>query len=190
MAQEIAVQGTLASRNELSGLSGNQRYQIEQYKKIVRLRDAILSGQHPTIKPSNLNTSANSSIQPIDVSSSHGASKNQSDKRQQVGISAPASSSTAKNSKPYGAGSTEIYPIFLVNLFCCASLSLFLLLFCSLSLRSFRHSLASLFILSKSKTYEPISEKKHRQFYLKESFGNMPSPRIAFYPHGFTESVS
>jgi hypothetical protein len=29
-----------------------------------------------------------------------------------------------------------------VNLFCCASLSLFLLLFCSLSLRSFRHSLA------------------------------------------------
>jgi hypothetical protein len=113
MAQEIAVQGTLASRNELSGLSDNQRYQIEQYKKIVRLRDAILSGQHPTIKPSNLNTSANSSIQPIDVSSSHGASKNQSDKRQQVGISAPASSSTAKNSKPYGAGSTEIYPIFL-----------------------------------------------------------------------------
>ncbi|KAL4722808.1 hypothetical protein ACLX1H_010046 [Fusarium chlamydosporum] len=114
MAQEIAVQGPLVSRNELSGLAENERYQIEQYEKIVRLRDAILSGQHPTIKPSNLNPStSSSSIQPIDISSSHNAPNNQADKQQQVGISAPASSSTAKNSKPYGAGSTEINPIFL-----------------------------------------------------------------------------
>ncbi|RGP80424.1 hypothetical protein FLONG3_1433 [Fusarium longipes] len=114
MAQDIAVKWPLVSMNELSGLADNQRYQIEQYEKIVRLRDAILLGQHPTIKPSNLNASTNSSsIRPIDISSSHGAPNNQSEKRQQVGVSAPASSSTAKISKPYGAGSTEINPIFL-----------------------------------------------------------------------------
>ncbi|OBS21979.1 hypothetical protein FPOA_08316 [Fusarium poae] len=114
MAQEISVQGTLVSRNVLSGLADDQRYQIEQYEKIVHLRDAILSGQHPTIKPSNIHTSANSpSTRPIDTSSSHGVSNNQSDKQHQVGISTPASSSTAKNSKPSGAGFTEINPIFL-----------------------------------------------------------------------------
>ncbi|XEV06460.1 hypothetical protein FSHL1_011747 [Fusarium sambucinum] len=114
MAQEISVQGTLVSRNVLSGLADDQRYQIEQYEKVVRLRDVVLSGQHPTIKPSNLHASANSSsTRPIDISSSHGASNHQSDKQHQVGISTPASSSTAKNSKPYGAGSTEINPIFL-----------------------------------------------------------------------------
>ncbi|WXC66466.1 hypothetical protein SNK03_012244 [Fusarium graminearum] len=114
MAQEVTARGTLISKNELSGLADNQRYQIEQYEKIVRLQDAILSGQHPTIKPSNLNASTkSSSARPIDISSSHGASNNQSDKRQQVGVSASASSSSAKNTKPYGTGSTKIDPIFL-----------------------------------------------------------------------------
>ncbi|KAJ4138216.1 hypothetical protein NW768_002037 [Fusarium equiseti] len=114
MAQEIAVQGPLAGRNDLSGLTENQRFQIEQYEKIVRLKDAILSGQHPTIKPSNLDAfTIPSSIQTIDTSISNGAPNNQAEKQQQAGTPAAVSSSTATNSKQYGAGSTEIYPIFL-----------------------------------------------------------------------------
>ncbi|KAF9767563.1 hypothetical protein IL306_015247 [Fusarium sp. DS 682] len=121
MAQEIAVQGHLASKNELAGLAEKQRYQIEQYEKIVRFSNAVLSGEHPTIKtPSNFIPSAQSSIPPIDVSMKNGAPSQQSDAQRQpianekqADVSATVASSTTNSSKPYGTGSTEINPIFL-----------------------------------------------------------------------------
>ncbi|KAF4339163.1 hypothetical protein FBEOM_6983 [Fusarium beomiforme] len=123
MAQEIAVQGHLASRNELAGLAEKQRHQIEQYEKIVRFSNVVLSGEHPTIKvPSNFIPSAQSSIPPIDVSMKNGTPSHQSDTQRQpitneeqtnVPSTAPAPSSNISNSKPYGTGSTEINPLFL-----------------------------------------------------------------------------
>ncbi|EWG45316.1 hypothetical protein FVEG_06143 [Fusarium verticillioides 7600] len=98
MAQEIAVQGPLASMNELAGLAEKERHQIEQYEKIVRFSTTVLSGKHPTIKvPSNFIPSTQTSIHPIDTSTQDGT---------------PNVSAT-DNSKPYGSGSTEINPIFL-----------------------------------------------------------------------------
>ncbi|KAM0344214.1 hypothetical protein ACHAPU_007740 [Fusarium lateritium] len=121
MAQDIAVEAHLVSGNELSGLTENQRHRVQQYEKIVRFQAAILSGGHPTIKPpSNLIASAQSSVHPIDISIQNGAPTNQAGKQpystakeQQADASAIAPSSTAKSSKPYGSGSTEINPIFL-----------------------------------------------------------------------------
>ncbi|KAJ4270054.1 hypothetical protein NW762_001727 [Fusarium torreyae] len=126
MAQEPAIQGHLASRTELSGLAEDQRRRFQQYEKIVRFQAAILSGEHPSIKPpSNLIASAQSSIHPIDTPIKNGAPNTEADKQQysvaraqQAGVSAstgqPAlSPGTANMSKPYGAGSTEINPIFL-----------------------------------------------------------------------------
>ncbi|KAF4991298.1 hypothetical protein FGRMN_7900 [Fusarium graminum] len=121
MAQDIAVEAHLISGNELSALNENQRHRIQQYEKIVRFQAAILSGGHPTIKPpSNLIASAQSSIHPIDIPIQNGVPTNQTGrlpyataKEQQADASAIAPSSTAKSSKPYGSGSTEINPIFL-----------------------------------------------------------------------------
>jgi hypothetical protein len=121
MAQEIALQGHLASRNELAGLAEKGHHQIEQYEKIVRFSTTVLSGKHPTIKvPSNFIPSTQSSIRPIDVSMTDGAPSHQSDiqrqtiaNEKQADVSATVPSSTTNNSKPYGTGSTEINPIFL-----------------------------------------------------------------------------
>ncbi|KAF5019218.1 hypothetical protein F66182_8792 [Fusarium sp. NRRL 66182] len=126
MAQGPVVQEPLASRDELSGLAENQRHQIQQYEKIVRFQSTILSGEHPTIKPpSNLIASAQSSIHPIGTPIKNGAPDDQADRQQhsatqaqQADVSATTGqpttpSSVAKISKPYGAGSTEINPIFL-----------------------------------------------------------------------------
>ncbi|KIL92781.1 hypothetical protein FAVG1_03961 [Fusarium avenaceum] len=121
MAQDIAVQAHFASSNELSGLAESQRYRIQQYEKIVRFQAAVLSGGHPTIKlSSNQIASAQSLDHPIDISTSNGVPNHQADrlpystaKEQNADATATVSSSNAKNSKPYGTGSTEINPIFL-----------------------------------------------------------------------------
>ncbi|KAJ4139327.1 hypothetical protein NW765_003226 [Fusarium oxysporum] len=115
MAQEIAVQGPLASRNELAGLAEKERHQIEQYEKIVRFSTTVLSGKHPTIKvPSNFIPSAQTSIRPIDISTQDGTPCHQADaQRQTIANEKQADVSATNNSKPYGAGSTEINPIFL-----------------------------------------------------------------------------
>ncbi|EMT60639.1 hypothetical protein FOC4_g10011915 [Fusarium odoratissimum] len=115
MAQEIAVQGPLASRNELAGLAEKERHQIEQYEKIVRFSTTVLSGKHPTIKvPSNFIPSAQTSIRPIDISTQDGTPCHQADaQRQTIANEKQADVSATNNSKPYGTGSTEINPIFL-----------------------------------------------------------------------------
>ncbi|KAF4460966.1 hypothetical protein FALBO_12252 [Fusarium albosuccineum] len=127
MAQGRVVKAHLAGDDVLSNLAESQRHRIQQYEKIVRFEDAILSGKHPSIKPpSNLIASAQSSTHPrgaavIEID----AAGFQSDKSQytvakaqQPGMSASLGqsilpSSTPKASRPYGSGSTEINPIFL-----------------------------------------------------------------------------
>ncbi|RTE72947.1 hypothetical protein BHE90_012618 [Fusarium euwallaceae] len=125
MAQGHVVQGQLAGGDELLGLSSAQRHRFHQYEKIVRFSDTVLSGKHPSIKPSaNLIATAQSSIHPIDVTIENGASNYQPDKSQysvakaqQPGASSsglPAiPPSTTKANKPYGSGNVEINPIFL-----------------------------------------------------------------------------
>ncbi|KAJ3530686.1 hypothetical protein NM208_g9212 [Fusarium decemcellulare] len=127
MAQGRVVKAHLAGDDVLSNLAESQRHRIQQYEKIVRFEDAILSGKHPSIKPpSNLIASAQSSTHPrgaavIEID----AAGFQSDKSQYTvakaqkpGMSASLGqsilpSSTPKASRPYGSGSTEINPIFL-----------------------------------------------------------------------------
>ncbi|KOS17868.1 hypothetical protein ESCO_003050 [Escovopsis weberi] len=41
---------SLADGERLAGLTEKENYEIEQYEKIVQLRDMVLSGKHPTIK--------------------------------------------------------------------------------------------------------------------------------------------
>ncbi|KAF4967683.1 hypothetical protein FZEAL_10504 [Fusarium zealandicum] len=123
MAQSRAVQRHLAGEILLSGLADGQRHRIQQYEKIVRFHDTVLSGKHPTIKPPpNLNASAQSSIQ-VEASIGNGAPSYQPDKSQSsaTGAQPPGMSarsgqihSAATNaSRPYGSGTTEINPIFL-----------------------------------------------------------------------------
>ncbi|KAF4440575.1 hypothetical protein F53441_12266 [Fusarium austroafricanum] len=114
MAQEIAVQGHFTSRNELAGLAEIQRHQIQQYEKIVRFSTAILSGEHPTIKPpSNSIPSAQSSIRPIDIPIKNGTPNHQADKQQHPVANDWKPDLSTKGNKPYGTGSTEINPILL-----------------------------------------------------------------------------
>ncbi|KAM5348058.1 hypothetical protein ACJ41O_007882 [Fusarium nematophilum] len=126
MAQGHVVQGPLAGESLLSGLADGQRHRVQQYEKIVRFQEAVLSGKHPSIKLSpNLIASTQSSTHLIDATIKGGASDHRPEPSQysvgafqQPGHSArsgpPAVASTTPTvGKPYGSGSTEINPIFL-----------------------------------------------------------------------------
>ncbi|RFU75962.1 hypothetical protein TARUN_6274 [Trichoderma arundinaceum] len=105
--------------------------EIEEYEKIVRFRDAVLSGNHPTIKlpdgllkalPNPIAGHARSPSEPGEVDTrpqalqSFSASnqvQNPSVPQPLAEASASAKATDSQQPKPFGSGTTEINPIFL-----------------------------------------------------------------------------
>ncbi|KPM36419.1 hypothetical protein AK830_g10139 [Neonectria ditissima] len=126
MAQGRAAQGHITGESAPSGLADSQRRELQQYEKIVRFQDAVLSGNHPSIKlPPHLIATAQSSIHPIDgtikpdaAARQFGNSKSFSANAQQpavsLGATQPAAGSVAPTApKLFATGNTEINPILL-----------------------------------------------------------------------------
>ncbi|KAF7541211.1 hypothetical protein G7Z17_g12011 [Cylindrodendrum hubeiense] len=126
MAQGRVVQGHFAGESAPSGLAKGQGREIQQYERIVRFQEAVLSGNHPSIKlPPHLIASAQSCVHPIDgtvKSDAHtrqlGNSQSFSANAQQPGVPVGAAqprvgSETSAAVKPFSTGNTEINPILL-----------------------------------------------------------------------------
>ncbi|KAH6996344.1 hypothetical protein BKA56DRAFT_153691 [Ilyonectria sp. MPI-CAGE-AT-0026] len=126
MAQGRVVQGHANGENVPLGLAERQGREIQQYERIVRFQEAVLSGNHPNIKlPPHLIASAQSSVHPIDgtIKSTArarqlGNSRSFSANAQQPGVPVGAAqpvlgSENSAASKPFSTGNTEINPILL-----------------------------------------------------------------------------
>ncbi|KAI5463291.1 hypothetical protein BGZ63DRAFT_402619 [Mariannaea sp. PMI_226] len=120
--QGRVVQGHLAGEKS-SGLTESQRLQIQQYEKIVRFQESLLSGNHPSIKlPPHLIASAQSSKHALDVRAKSGATARHLDNALSFSTNArqpilPVSSaqtvSAAPAAKSLATGKPEINPILL-----------------------------------------------------------------------------
>ncbi|KAK7402827.1 hypothetical protein QQX98_011419 [Neonectria punicea] len=126
MAQGHVAQGHVTGESSPLGLANSRRREIQQYEKIVRFQEAVLSGNHPSIKtPPHLIATAQSSIHPIDgtikpdaPARRFGNSKSFAANAQQPAVSLsatqPAISAGASGAtKFFATGNTEINPILL-----------------------------------------------------------------------------
>ncbi|KAL7796531.1 hypothetical protein V8C37DRAFT_372066 [Trichoderma ceciliae] len=119
---------TQANAYASTKLTEKEAKEIAEYEKILRFRDAILSGNHPSIKvphdlkalPNPISSDARSPSEPGEVDTrpqalqSFSASiQNQNPSLPQPLANAGANATDSQHPKPYGAGTTEINPIFL-----------------------------------------------------------------------------
>lgn len=128
MAQETTIQGTLAESNAPAGLTEKEIHEIQQYEKILRFRDTVLTGKHPSIKlPPGLKGLALSSSErtkpslPTGVNSAslnHPTVSSANDSKQSESRPAPADVDglvgiQTPQPRSFGSGATEINPILL-----------------------------------------------------------------------------
>ncbi|PNY26062.1 Uncharacterized protein TCAP_03998 [Tolypocladium capitatum] len=128
MAQDEATRAPVGAVNAPARLTDREAYEIQQYEKIVRFRDAILSGTHRFIKPpdntqsalaqSFLGSASSAAHAGVD-GSRHKGLLSPSTKAKNPGLGAVASADGGSapappvNPQPFGAGRTEINPILL-----------------------------------------------------------------------------
>lgn len=107
-----------ASLSTSPKLTDQEAYEIQQYAKIVRFRDAVFSGAHPTIKPPTLTLPPQRT--PVSTSQGNGAPQaippssrptNEKD-RDAARVSLPAVTSLVVP-KPFASARTEINPLLL-----------------------------------------------------------------------------
>ncbi|QYS93454.1 hypothetical protein H0G86_000829 [Trichoderma simmonsii] len=119
---------TRANASASAKLTEKEAKEIEEYEKIVRFRDAILAGTHPTIKlPPGLKASSHSIInyarppsEPGEVDTRPGSLQQSAEKTQSQNPSllrpaadASATAADSRHPKPFATRTTEINPILL-----------------------------------------------------------------------------
>jgi hypothetical protein len=117
-----------ANAHASTKLTEKETREIAEYEKILRFRDTILSGKHPTIKfkadvntlPNPISSTARSPSEPGEVDtrpqalqSFSASTRNQNPILPHRLADAGAKANESKLPKPFGAGMTEINPIFL-----------------------------------------------------------------------------
>ncbi|KAH7145750.1 hypothetical protein B0J13DRAFT_554028 [Dactylonectria estremocensis] len=125
MAQGRVVRGYPNGQSAPLRLAENQSREAQQYERIARFEEAILSGNHPTIKvPAHLIASARSSTHPIDgaiksdarthqLGNSLSFAANAQQPSVPAGATQPCVDSATSAAKPFLTGNTEINPILL-----------------------------------------------------------------------------
>lgn len=129
MAQAEATRAPVGAANAPARLTDREAYEIQQYEKIVQLRDAILSGTHRFIRaPDNTQSalaqsflgSASTAVRAGgNVIHHRGLQSSSTTKTKEPGLGAVAiaddgsASAPPVNPQPFGAGRTEINPILL-----------------------------------------------------------------------------
>ncbi|KAM0251128.1 hypothetical protein ACHAQJ_008298 [Trichoderma viride] len=117
-----------ANAHASTKLTEKEAREIAEYEKILRFRDSVLSGKHPTIKfkedvntlPNPISSTARSPSEPGEVDtrpqalqSFSASTQNQNPILPQRLADAGTKAYDPKHPKPFGAGTTEINPIFL-----------------------------------------------------------------------------
>ncbi|CAM1511393.1 Fc.00g089060.m01.CDS01 [Cosmosporella sp. VM-42] len=127
MAQGRVARGPPAADYPLTNIAEDQRHAFQQYGKIMRFHDKVISGNHSTIKPpAHFISSAKSPVHPANSAASAIAPNDHLKNFQSFPVAngqkeglpagsfrATAPTSTPAVAKPFGSGNTEINPILL-----------------------------------------------------------------------------